>query len=222
MMLVDDDPCLLAGLTDMLQFRLPHVRVTPFDSPWAALARFKTTEFATVVTDLRMKELDGLALLRQAHAIRPRVPVIMMSGHAERAVVIDAMSMGAFDVLRKPFDRDEFVTAVTYALAAHKLSREVKARQLHLHRMTQKIAVLDARIQASQENPITIPSIRQCIQTSRQLNQSSVVLMKRSLDRIHRQMILLEARLKETERPLLTAWQEAHRWAIYRFTDQAT
>jgi two-component system response regulator GlrR len=98
MMLVDDDPCLLAGLTDMLQFRLPHVRVAPFESPCAALARFKTTEFDAIVTDLKMKELDGLALLRQAHAIRPRVPVIMMSGHAERAVVIDAMGMGAFDV----------------------------------------------------------------------------------------------------------------------------
>jgi DNA-binding response OmpR family regulator len=192
MMLVDDDSCLLAGLTDMLQFRLPHVRVAPFESPCAALARFKTT-----------------------------VPVIMMSGHAERAVVIDAMGMGAFDVLRKPFDRDEFVTAVTYALAAHKLSRDVKARQLHSHRITQRIAVLDALIQASQEKPITIPSIKQRIQTSRQLNQSSVVLMKRSLDMIQQQTILLEARLKETERPLLTAWQEAHRRAIYRFTDQA-
>jgi DNA-binding NtrC family response regulator len=174
MMLVDDDPCLLAGLTDMLQFRLPHVRVASFESPCAALARFETTEFGAVVTDVKIKELDGLALLRQAHAIRPRVPVIMMSGHAERAVVIDAMGMGAFDVLRKPFDRDEFVTAVTYALAAHKLSRDVKARQLHSHRITQRIAVLDALIQASQEKPITIPSIKQRIQTSRQLNQSSI------------------------------------------------
>lgn len=168
MMLVDDDPCLLAGLTDMLRFRLPHVRVTPFELPCSALARFKTTEF---------------------------------------------------DAVGKPFDRDEFVTAVTYALAAHKLSREVTARQLHWRRMTQRIAVLHARIQASQEKPITIPSIRQCIQTSRQLNQSSVVLMKPSLDRIQQQMILLEARLKETERPLLSAWQEAHRRAIYRFSE---
>ena len=142
-----------------------------------------------------------------------------MSGHAERAVVLDAMSMGAFDMLRKPFDRDEFVTAVTYALAAHKLSRGGTARQLHLHRMMQRIAVLHARIQASQERPITIPSIKQRIQTSRQLNQSSVVLMKRSLDRIQQQTILLEARLKETERPLLSAWQEAHRPAIYRFSE---
>jgi len=95
---------------------------------------------------------------------------------------------------------------------------DVKARQLHLHRMAQRIAFLDALIQASQEKPITIPSIKQRIQTSRQLNQASVVLMKRSLERIQQQTILLEARLKETERPLLTAWQEAHRRAIYRFS----
>jgi len=41
-----------------------------------------------------MKELDGLALPRQAHAMRPHVPVIVVSGHAERAVITDAMAMG--------------------------------------------------------------------------------------------------------------------------------
>jgi hypothetical protein len=43
--------------------------------------------------------------------------------------------------------------------------------------------------------------------------------MKRSLNMIQQQTILLEAQLKETERPLLTAWQEAHRRAIYRFSE---
>lgn len=219
-MLVDDDPSLLIGLTGMLQIRLPDTRVTSFESPRTALAHLETAKFDAIVTDLRMKELDGLMLLRQAHAMRPHVPVVMMSGHAERAIITDAITMGAFDFLKKPFDREEFVMVVKYALVAHRLSRDVKARQLHLRRMTERVAALDALIQASQEKPITVPSIQARIQVSRQLTQSSIVLLKRSLETIQQQTLLLEARLKEAERPLLAAWQEAHRRATYRFTDQ--
>jgi len=219
-MLVDDDPSLLIGLTGMLQIRLPDTRVTSFESPRTALAHLETAKFDAIVTDLRMKELDGLMLLRQAHAMRPHVPVVMMSGHAERAIITDAITMGAFDFLKKPFDREEFVMVVKYALVAHRLSRDVKARQLHLRRMTERVAALDALIQASQEKPITVPSIQARIQVSRQLTQSSIVLLKRSLETIQQQTLLLEARLKEAERPLLAAWQAAHRRATYRFTDQ--
>lgn len=130
-MLVDDDPSLLAGLTGMLRIRLPHVRVRPSVRPARALARFETKELGAIVTDLKMKELDGLALLHHAHAMRPHVPVVMMSGHAEQPIIIDAMAMGAFDFLTKPFDRDEFVTVVKYALTAHRLSRDVTASRLH-------------------------------------------------------------------------------------------
>jgi len=219
-MLVDDDPSLLIGLTGMLQIRLPDTRVTSFESPRTALAHLETAKFDAIVTDLRMKELDGLMLLRQAHAMRPHVPVVMMSGHAERAIITDAITMGAFDFLKKPFDREKFVMVVKYALVAHRLSRDVKARQLHLRRMTERVAALDALIQASQEKPITVPSIQARIQVSRQLTQSSIVLLKRSLETIQQQTRLLEARLREAERPLLAAWQEAHRRATYRFTDQ--
>jgi len=70
--------------------------------------------------------------------------------------------------------------------------------------MTQKVAILDALIQASQDKPITVSSIQERIQASRHLTQSSIVLLKRSLERIQQQTILLESRLRETEQPL---WQ---------------
>ncbi|HET7058224.1 MAG TPA: response regulator [Nitrospiraceae bacterium] len=221
-MLVDDDPSLLIGLTGMLQIRLPDIRVTSFESPRTALAHLETAKVDTIVTDLRMKELDGLVLLRQAHAMRPHVPVVMMSGHAERAIVTNAMDIGAFDFLRKPFDRDEFVTVVKYALTAHRLSRDVTASQLHLRRMTERVAALDALIQASQGRPIAIPSIQERIRVSRQLTQSSVALMKRSLKTIQQQTSLLESRLRETEQHLLAVKQDGQRRTVIRYRDEGS
>lgn len=164
-----------------------------------------------------MKELDGLALLRHAHAMRPHVPVVMMSGHAERAIVTNALDIGAFDFLRKPFDRDEFVTVVKYALTAHRLSRDVTASRLHLRRMVERVAALDALIEASERRPIAIPSIQERIRVSRQLTQSSVVLLKHSLERVQQQTILLESMLRETEERLLAVRQEAERRTAIRY-----
>ena len=76
-----------------------------------------------MVTDLKMKELDGFALLRGAKALRPNVPVILFSGHVDSALALQAINIGADDVLRKPFNREEFVTALTLALNTYDLAR---------------------------------------------------------------------------------------------------
>ena len=69
-MVVDDDTALLTAVTDLMELHLPDVRVQPFDSPRLALAQFEKHEVFTLVTDLKMRELDGLALLRGAKALR--------------------------------------------------------------------------------------------------------------------------------------------------------
>lgn len=101
-MVVDDDSALLTAVTDLMQLHLPDVRVHPFKSPRLALAHFEKQEVATLVTDLKMKELDGLALLRGVQALRPNVPVIVFSGHVDVALGSQAMNRGAHDVLHKP------------------------------------------------------------------------------------------------------------------------
>jgi FixJ family two-component response regulator len=83
-----------------MQLHLPDVRVQPFDSPRLALAHFEKNEVTTLVTDLKMKELDGLALLRGANALRPNVPVILFSGHVDPVVALQATNIGAHDVIQ--------------------------------------------------------------------------------------------------------------------------
>ena len=61
-MVVDDDAALLSAVTGLMKLHLPDVRVQPFDSPRCALSQFEKHEVCALVTDLKMRELDGLAL----------------------------------------------------------------------------------------------------------------------------------------------------------------
>ena len=158
-------------------------------------------------------------LLRHARVIRPHVPVVMISGHAEQTIAAKAIGAGAFDFLRKPLDRGEFVEVLKHALKAYRLSRNVGARQLLLSRLRQQIARLDAIIQAGRERPITIQELRQRIETSRELTQSSNALLKRILEKFQRRTARVEATLREMEQHLLAARQQAHRRMANRYSD---
>jgi FixJ family two-component response regulator len=165
-MVVDDDCALLRVVTVLMQLHLPDVRVQPFESPRLALAYFAKSLVATVVTDLKMNELDGLALLRGAKALRPNVPVILFSGHVDAALASQALKMGADDVLQKPFNREEFVTVVTLALNTYALAREVRIRRLLTERLSKRVAALRQLIADSHQRPNTIKRIQDIVSTS--------------------------------------------------------
>jgi len=80
--------------------------------------------YDAVVTDLRMPDEDGLALLRRARARDPQLPVILMTAHASVPTAVAAMRDGAFDYIEKPFDNGELKTLVDRALTVNRLHRE--------------------------------------------------------------------------------------------------
>ena len=116
LLLVDDDQALLEGIVGMLALRLPEVCVDAFTSPQEALAYLETEEVHTVMTDLAMPELSGLEFLRRAKAVRPAVSVIVCSGQMNGSVMAQALSLGAHDVLQKPFDREQLLAVLSRAL----------------------------------------------------------------------------------------------------------
>src|SRR5688572_7820105 len=178
---VDDDPALLRAVTGLMKLHLPDVRVQPFDSPRLALAQFEKQEVATMVTDLKMNELDGLALLRGAKALRPNVPVILFSGHIDSDLALQAMTMGAHDVLRKPFNREEFITALTLALHTYDLAREVRIRRSMTERLSKRVEALKQLIADSHQRPNTIRRIQQQVSASRELTGKSLASLEGSL-----------------------------------------
>src|SRR5206468_138194 len=82
-----------------------------------ALDRLRTAPFAAVLTDLRMPVLDGLGLLSKAGEEFPGLPVVLLTAHGSLETAVQALRLGAFDFLTKPFDRDEVRAVVRKAVA---------------------------------------------------------------------------------------------------------
>jgi DNA-binding NtrC family response regulator len=208
-MVVDDDLALLGAVTGLMQLHRPDVRVQPFESPRLALAYFAKNKVATVVTDLKMRELDGFALLRGAKALHPNVPVILFSGHIDPPLASQAVNMGAQDVLRKPFNREEFLTVLTLALNTYDLAREVRIRRLMTERLSKRLEGLKQLIAESYQRPNTIKRIQGIVSTSRELNSQSIATLERSLDGFCQHARMAEARLDVAQQRLLMLQQQS-------------
>jgi DNA-binding NtrC family response regulator len=90
-----------------------------------ALEKIAALPVDAVVMDVKMPDLDGLAVLERARALRPDLPVIIMSGHGSLETVRQAFKLGAFDYLEKPItERDKLLVAVRNALALTRLTAE--------------------------------------------------------------------------------------------------
>jgi two-component system response regulator AtoC len=87
-----------------------------------ALARM-SRDIHTVITDLKMPGLDGMQLLRSLSADHPDVPVVMITAHGSVESAVEAVKLGAFDYVEKPFDQEQIRQVVAKALRTHALSR---------------------------------------------------------------------------------------------------
>jgi two-component system response regulator FixJ len=73
-----------------------------------------------IVSDLRMPGMDGLQLLRRLKEMRVTLPVVIMTGHADVSLAVEAMKVGAVDFIEKPFQDEVLVDAIESAMARHR------------------------------------------------------------------------------------------------------
>ncbi len=113
--LIDDD----AGVRQSLTFSLATggYAVRAYASAEAFLAALPGLQPGCVVSDIRMPGIDGLALQRRLREQRVGLPVIIMTGHADIRLAVEAMKAGAIDFLEKPFDDEILLAAIREALA---------------------------------------------------------------------------------------------------------
>jgi two-component system response regulator FixJ len=113
---IDDD----AAVRDSLAFLFASAGLGArvYDSPVAFLEIAADLNDACVVTDVRMPEMSGVDLLRRLRAAGSKLPVIVMTGHGDVALAVEAMKLGAADFIEKPFDHEVLLQAVEAALAA--------------------------------------------------------------------------------------------------------
>lgn len=111
---IDDDEGLRESLAFLL--RSAELEVRSFDSAKAFLDGLPDAALGCVITDVRMPDMSGIELLRRLKELKIGVPVIVITGHGDIALAVEAMKIGAADFFEKPFDDDLLVSSVRAAL----------------------------------------------------------------------------------------------------------
>jgi two-component system C4-dicarboxylate transport response regulator DctD len=127
---VDDETQLRESASEWLS--LSGFTVEAAADAGSALRLLRGSEFEALVTDIRMPGTDGMTLMRAAREADPSLPVILLTGHGDVALAVEAMRGGAHDFLEKPYDADHLVAVIDRAVAARRLDAEVehlRARQ---------------------------------------------------------------------------------------------
>ena len=111
---IDDDD----AMRDSLDFLLGSAdfHVTLFESALKFLDALPAIEFGCVVSDVRMPGIDGIELLKRLKAGGSLFPVVIMTGHGDVPLAVEAMKLGAMDFLEKPFEDDRLIGMIEAAL----------------------------------------------------------------------------------------------------------
>jgi two-component system response regulator FixJ len=112
--IIDDDQALRESLAFLL--RTHQLEVRSFDSAKTFLDALPDASLGCVITDIRMPGMSGVDLLRRLKELKVSVPVIVITGHGDVSLAVEAMKIGAADFFEKPFNDDQLVASVRAAL----------------------------------------------------------------------------------------------------------
>jgi two-component system response regulator FixJ len=111
---IDDDEAARDSLAFLLGTAKINVKIYDSASEFLKVAANVTS--GCVITDVRMPDISGIDLLRRLKELRVGLPVIVMTGHADVQLAVEAMKIGAADFLEKPFDEEVLLATVRSAL----------------------------------------------------------------------------------------------------------
>ncbi|MBM3544111.1 MAG: response regulator transcription factor FixJ [Alphaproteobacteria bacterium] len=112
--IVDDDEAVRQSLAFMLSAAGLPVRL--YESATAFLAALKGVQNGCLITDIRMPDMTGIELLHELRSKACSLPAIVITGHGDVPLAVEAMKAGAIDFIEKPFDEEEILHAVRMAL----------------------------------------------------------------------------------------------------------
>ena len=137
---IDDDDAVRQSLEFLL--KTAGITVRSFESGKAFLEELPEIRSGCIVTDVRMPEITGIDVLRHVKETNPDLPVIVITGHGDISLAVEAMKIGAVDFLEKPFDDDLLLAAVRAALSH---DADVGKRKAELADIHDKLAALSNR-----------------------------------------------------------------------------
>jgi two-component system, LuxR family, response regulator FixJ len=137
---IDDDAEVRQSLAFLLSTAGLAVRV--HETATAFLTALPEIQGGCVVTDVRMPGVDGIELLRRLRAAGTGLPVIVMTGHGDIALAVEAMKAGAIDFIEKPFDDEVLISSIKSALARR---ADDRARNARAEEVRQRMKLLSER-----------------------------------------------------------------------------
>jgi two-component system response regulator FixJ len=137
---IDDDEAVRDSIGFLL--KTADIAARTYDSAVSFLAALPMDDVGCIVTDVRMPELNGIELLRQLKRLNVSVPVVVITGHGDVPMAVEAMKIGASDFLEKPFDDTALLDAVRAALGH---GAEDRARNAEREQIAARLATLSTR-----------------------------------------------------------------------------
>jgi DNA-binding NtrC family response regulator len=134
LLVVDDEVELMKALCDSLGEE--GFRVKGTSEPAAALDELRRSDFDLLLSDLMMPGMDGIALLREALGIDPNLIGIIMTGHGTVQTAVEAMKVGAFDYILKPFKLQSILPTLGRAMDVRRLKMENVRLKAHIERLS--------------------------------------------------------------------------------------
>jgi DNA-binding NtrC family response regulator len=142
--LVVDDKDMMRDSLSLALARAGHKAVTTGD-PAEAPGLVRQHRPACVITDLKMPKMDGIELLQKIRAESPDTPVVLMTAFATIGTAVQAMRLGAFDYVQKPFESDEILVVVERAIEHQKLVVDNQAFRANAEATPPKVLVGESR-----------------------------------------------------------------------------
>ena len=137
---IDDDEAVRESIDFLL--RSAGLSVRTYDSAASFLDAAPKIAAGCIITDVRMPGLSGIDLLRRLQEMRIGLPVIVITGHGDVPLAVEAMKCGAIDFLEKPFDDDVLLTSVRSALNRSEESAAIESERADIRA---RIAALTQR-----------------------------------------------------------------------------
>ncbi len=118
--LVDDDRGMVSATSQWLT--LSGLNVRAFADPTQLLKVIRPADFCVLISDVRMPDLDGMSLMSLVHRKDKDIPVILITGHGDIPLAVEAMKAGAYQFLPKPFSPEELLKIVCAAQAKRQMT----------------------------------------------------------------------------------------------------
>jgi len=132
LLLVDDEQNIVRTVTIALE--ASGYTVTAFLNPLQAVEAMRQERFDIGLFDLKMQPIDGIVLLREARQLAPEMTVVLMTAHGSISSAVEAIKLGAYDYLQKPFELAELQRFMEKVHDHHRLTAEVRLLKEELAR----------------------------------------------------------------------------------------